>query len=367
MSESDSKALSKELVKGGLSVLGKHPVLLKHSYLECKVNGADVTDITILSEYPHLMYVNMSQNKITNLDVLSQLPSLVQLDVSHNACTDCLSFVPKKCIPENSWSEGDTSFGSMLTLVNLSYNSLSRLTSLDHHPYLETLILSNNKISEIEGISKLKFLKVLDLSYNTLTEIKGLDNLQIQELNLEGNVIEEIANLEYLPRLSSLNISRNKIKSLSALEKCVHLMVLNCGNNLLEHLRQTVNLAELPLLTSLTMMGNPCCMKRLYRRRVLYRLQKLLKLDQSDVTAEELIESLDLYDDAVNGVFEDDENMLVLPGGAPTKDTREYWADMARALGNQQEKYDRVMASATLKEAEKSYFDMKDQYIQEQM
>ena len=313
INEKESQPLTEDAVKSGLSVLGKHPVLLKHCFLELKVEDKEVCDISLLAQYPQLLYLHLSKNKISNLDVLSSLPSLVQLDVSHNQITDCLGFKIDRCTSANSWAQGDESFGSMLTLANLSHNSLTKLTSLDHHSYLEILLLSNNKISEIEGLSNLQFLKVLDLSYNNLTEIKGLDNLQIQELNLEGNQIVELSNLEKLPKLSSLNVKGNSIKSLSHLQMCDQLLVLDVGDNQLEHIRQTELLSKLPLLTSLTMKGNPCYTKRLYRRRVIFRLQKLLKLDSSDVSAEEIIEARNMYvDGPANISFNDDEHGITI-------------------------------------------------------
>ena len=48
-------ALTAALVSGGLSVIGKHPILLNHTYLELAVKGQGVADISLLAQYPNLM------------------------------------------------------------------------------------------------------------------------------------------------------------------------------------------------------------------------------------------------------------------------------------------------------------------------
>ena len=77
----------------------------------------------------------------------------------------------------------------MLTLANLSRNSISVIGDLSHHLHLEVLNLEGNNISKIDGLSSLKFLNVLNLSNNKIRQIEKLDNLNLQELHLAGNAI----------------------------------------------------------------------------------------------------------------------------------------------------------------------------------
>lgn len=292
---SDSNVLSHEVVKRGLGVLGKHPILLNHTYLELKVPTGDVENIDILENFPNLMYVNIAKNKVADLKVLQNLPSLVQLDASNNELTECLDFTLARCTGDNAWSDGDTALGSMLTLANLSFNKIGTLPDLSHHIHLEVLILANNSISTIEGLSALKFLNVLDLSNNKISRIQGLGDLPIQELNLGGNSINSLEGLDKLPRLSSLNVSNNDVMSLSALKECKQLRVLNACGNRVVYIRQAEFLSELPWLGVVELMGNPCSRKQYYRRRVLYRIPKLERLDKSNVSPEERIETANLY------------------------------------------------------------------------
>ena len=295
MSEDQAAVLTHEVVKKGLGVIGKHPIMLNHAYLELKVPEGSVENIDILSNFPHLMYVGLAKNNISDLKVLENLPTLVQLNVSNNKLTECLNFKLAHCTAENAWTDGDTAIGSMLTLANLSRNSISVIGDLSHHLHLEVLNLEGNNISKIDGLSSLKFLNVLNLSNNKIRQIEKLDNLNLQELHLAGNAITDLTGLENLSRLSSLDVSDNALMSLSPLASCIQLRVLTACNNKIEYIRQCEFLQKLEWLGVVELMGNPCSKKQLYRRRVLFHLPKLQRLDKSLVAPEELIETANLY------------------------------------------------------------------------
>jgi hypothetical protein len=292
----ETVALSEDAIRQGLAVIGKHPILLNHAFLELKVVDSGVSDISALAAHPSLMYVNLSHNKIADIKALEALPALVQLNLAHNALIKCLDFAPLRCSKDNAWAQGDTAIGSMLSSADLSHNSLQQLDSLAHHPYLEVLLLSHNCIREIgSGLASLKFLNVLDLSHNNLTAIGGLDGLQLRELNLSHNRITDLSGLAQCAKLSSLNVSSNLLQSLSPLRECASLMCLDAGSNNIAYVRQTDFLVGLQWLSTVVLTGNPCSKKRLYRRRVIHRLARLFKLDESDVTAEEQIETANMY------------------------------------------------------------------------
>lgn len=288
-----------DVIRAGLGQLGKHPLLLSHVYLELKVprSSPPLESVEILANYPHLMYVDVSDNRISDLRVLGELPTLVQLNASRNCLTECLDFCPPRCTDDDAWSSGDKAVGSMLTLANLSFNKISELVPghLGAHPFLETLLLSHNHLDKIQGLQSLKFLQVLDLSNNNIAAIQGLSGLRIQELNLEGNRLTSATGLADLPHLSVLNLSHNKIRSLSALSTCSKLLTLNVGHNDLQMVAQTRFLQDIPWLAFLTLAGNACCGKTNYRCRVLVQLRNLRRLDALDVTAEELVRTCNLY------------------------------------------------------------------------
>jgi len=288
-------SLTHEYVREKLGVIGKHPVTLAHTYLELRLGAGDVEDVELLSNFPYLMYLDVSSNQIRDLRVLENLSTLVQLNASKNALTECLDFCPTKCHPDDKWIEGDTAVGSMLTLANLSHNNIKVLRDLSSHSHLECLLLSNNGIAQIQGLSSLRYLQVLDLSYNALTKIENLQGLLLQELNLEGNSLKRVDGLDELPRLSVLNVSGNSIRSLEPLSKCKELRQLIAGDNQIDFIRQTEFLAELPWLAHLFLAGNPCSYKTQYRCRVLFRLPALQRLDLSNVSSEEKVRTFNLY------------------------------------------------------------------------
>lgn len=284
-----------EIFRNGLAQLGKHPILLSHVFLQMNVKSKGLDSLELLTNYPNLMYVDISDNRISDVRVLAELPMLVELNASRNCLTECLDFSPLLCTHDNAWSSGDEAVGSMLTLANLSFNKISQLNDLGAHPFLEVLLLSNNDISRIQGLESLMYLQVLDLSYNKILAIGGLDGLRIQELNLEGNRLTSAAGLENLPNLTALNLSYNAIRSLSSLAACSKLLTLNVGHNDILVIKQTRFLQDIPWLAYLTVAGNPCCKKTNYRCRVLYQLRNLRRLDASNVTAEEQIRTCNLY------------------------------------------------------------------------
>ena len=160
---------------------------------------------------------------------------------------------------------------------------------LSRHQFLEQLILHQNCISVMEGMQALKYLRVLNLSYNNISVIEGLDNLPIKELHLKGNKIKQLHGLDKLPHLTLLDVSENSIISLSQLEQCNNLVHLDVSFNCIEYIRQVEYLQNIPWLTSLVLCNNPCEAKELYRLRVLYRLPKLLFLDNSEAAREDKV------------------------------------------------------------------------------
>ena len=286
-----------EVIKAGLGHLGKHPTRLAHAYLSLSVPKRGLESVEILANYPNLMYVDVSANKIADLRVLELLPTLVQLNASWNNLSECLDFAPARCTDENAWSQGDQAAGSMLTLADLSNNKIVELReeNLSAHPFLETLLLGHNSISRIQGLQSLAYLQVLDLSYNRITSIEGLAGLRVQELSLEGNLLTSAEGLAGLSQLCVLNISQNQIRSLYPLQTCDKLLRLEAGHNDLQHIKQTLFLRDIPWLAYLSLAGNPCCKKPHYRYRVLFRLPALKRLDASNVTAEEQIRTCNLF------------------------------------------------------------------------
>jgi hypothetical protein len=119
-------------------------------------------NINALEDYPHLMYLNISNNSIGDISCLSSLPTLIELNAKKNCLTSCLDFSPPLCTPSTAWSTGHTAVGSLLVNADLSENLIANMG--DHiatlHPFLEVLLLANNVIASISGLKSLQFLQV---------------------------------------------------------------------------------------------------------------------------------------------------------------------------------------------------------------
>ncbi|KAK4355858.1 hypothetical protein RND71_024829 [Anisodus tanguticus] len=106
-----------------------------------------------------------------------------------------------------------------LRSLNLSGNSIVRITAGALPRGLHVLNLSRNSISVIEGLRELTRLRVLDLSYNRLVRIgHGLASCSsLKELYLAGNKISEVEGLHRLLKLNVLDLRFNKISTAKSL------------------------------------------------------------------------------------------------------------------------------------------------------
>ncbi|KAF0908554.1 hypothetical protein E2562_026342 [Oryza meyeriana var. granulata] len=104
---------------------------------------------------------------------------------------------------------------SGLRLLNLSGNSIVRITAGALPRGLHMLSLSKNNISTIEGLRELTRLRLLDISYNRISRIgHGLASCSsLKELYLGGNKISEVDGLHRLLKLKVLDLRHNKIST----------------------------------------------------------------------------------------------------------------------------------------------------------
>ena len=297
------KELTEDIIKEGLGCLGRHPILINHAFLELNLSGhKDLVDIGPLCKYTNIMYLDISDNQVSDVSVLQKMPALTQLRASDNRIESCLDFAPPLCTSENAWSSGHRAVGSLLSSVDLRGNAIAQINDLSRHKLIEVLLLGRNFISKIEGLSNLSNLKVLDLSYNNLCAIEGLRGLMIQELNLRGNRIEDLSALgaEELPRLTVLDLAENRIKTLKPLRACDHLSFLDVRDNKLEAIRQVEFLKDLKSLEVLYFIGNPAARKPHYRKRIIFRLPHIDRIDFTKVSSEEKVRGYNVYPEISN-------------------------------------------------------------------
>jgi len=81
-------------------------------------------------------------------------------------------------------------------------------------------------------LDKLKKLSWLNISGNQLTSVKELEKLsELYVLDLAGNQLTNTAGLETLDKLYSLDLNKNKLTSLVGLEKLKSIEHLHVGDN----------------------------------------------------------------------------------------------------------------------------------------
>ncbi len=175
------------------------------------------------SDLLKIHYLNLSRRNIQHLDGIELVPKLVSIDLSYNRI-------------KNLESLKDLAY---LREINLSKNGITDLEKAGFDHLLNTPLLSldlshNGKISSSGEIEKMK-------------DIQLLQNLTtLEELNLMGNHIQNIAPLEKLSNLRSLNLRENLIQDLTPLSNLSKLKYLNIHSNSSIHsIRPLQNLSQL--------------------------------------------------------------------------------------------------------------------------
>lgn len=80
MNSTSVNSLTREIVSKNLKTLAYHPILLQHTFVELSVANLALDDIDCLSNFPNVMYLDVSANNLTSLQVLNSLVTLSQLN-----------------------------------------------------------------------------------------------------------------------------------------------------------------------------------------------------------------------------------------------------------------------------------------------
>lgn len=134
------------------------------------------------------------------------------------------------------------------------------------------------------------------------------DLSSIKKLNCWGSDLSDVSIIKRMRGVEVLALSVNKITNLQDFEDCHNLQELYLRKNNIQDINQIAYLQSLPNLKYLWLEENPCCdsVGRNYRAVVLRALPNLKKLDNVDVTPEEVQEAQrapvqqedDVYEDA---------------------------------------------------------------------
>ncbi|KAK3988159.1 hypothetical protein QBC44DRAFT_360189 [Cladorrhinum sp. PSN332] len=185
----------------------------------------------------------------TLADFCGQLESL---DVSNNNIRN-LSGIPSTVLHLRMTNNQLSSLTAWSHLMNLQYvdisnNELTSLAAFRNLVHLRTLRIDNNQLTSLDGIKCHRGLQSLRARGNAIEELDlhGSNMEQLTELDLKGNHIRRIANLEQLTSLSSLNLDDNELESfcVDSEEPMLSLRYLRLDSNRLS----TLDVRKLPHL-----------------------------------------------------------------------------------------------------------------------
>ncbi|XP_001360642.4 nischarin [Drosophila persimilis] len=209
----------------------------------------NIVDIELLK--PTLQTICVHNTTIQNIC------QVLLCDNLHKYC-DVPSLLPEAIRPPSATN------GSIL----ISTDAWQELTDLD---------LTGNLLTQIDGsVRTAPKLRRLVLEQNRIRVVQNLDELpHLQLLSLSGNLIAECVDWHLtMGNLVTLELAQNKLKSLKGLRKLLSLVNLDLSCNQIEDLEEVDYVANLPLLESLRLTGNPLAGSVDYRPRVLARFHE---------------------------------------------------------------------------------------------
>lgn len=166
----------------------------EHYWGSLSLKGYELTDISFLSQFKRIHWLDLSQNNISDLSPLANIEYIYYLGLSDNELTD-ISAIP---ISDS----------------------------------LQNLFLGGNQIVDVSHISNLKELLQLDLENNQVVDIAPLSVLtELWRLNLNNNQVMELSSLGAIGSLAQLYLANNEIIDISILFEMTQVRVLDLSGN----------------------------------------------------------------------------------------------------------------------------------------
>ncbi|KAF8864794.1 hypothetical protein BDZ45DRAFT_573230, partial [Acephala macrosclerotiorum] len=172
--------------------------------------------------WEHLKKLELKNKGLTNLHKLNEFcEELEELDVSRNQLGQ-LDGIPRTVrhlrITHNCLTEL-TAWGQLINLqyIDVSNNDLESLSTFKRLVHLRGLTADNNNITSLDGVSQLDGLLSLRLRGNSIQscDFNGTKLQRLTELDLAGNRIRDVCNIQELRCLSSLNLENNCLSDMS--------------------------------------------------------------------------------------------------------------------------------------------------------
>lgn len=222
--------------------------------LDLGYNG--LVNITPLINLKQLRQLNIERNSIYNANVILNLKKLETLNIADSSIHNfefLLDLRKLEFLNISSNKINDYTFLkklSNLKELNLSSTNIKNYSFLTDYKELQSLDLNSNNISNADFLSSLLNLQYLNLGQNKITNVDFVRNLtRLQHLFLYDNFISSLIPLENLKNLRTLNLNDNKIKDIRSLKTLKNLDYLEIENNKLINIYALKNLNKLSSLS----------------------------------------------------------------------------------------------------------------------
>lgn len=227
---------------------------LSGSLEKLSFDGCAVSDLSFLSGFQALTYLNASGNAIEDIAALKECTQLQYLDISGNPLTKTAP--PKgmgvngvvylhslaslkgslQHLAFNNCNVSDISFlkgFDQLTELYAAGNKITDLSALSGCTQIKELNVSDNQLKSLAGVEPLIYLNLFYAHNNALTDIRPLENTTLlTSVSLSGNTIQDISLLANSKgSLKELWLADNDIADISPLRTCLNLTTLNVSGN----------------------------------------------------------------------------------------------------------------------------------------
>ena len=239
IAESEIGALTGELNlsnKGIVNLSGlEYAINITGLYLD---KNSSLKSIANLSPLSKLKVLSLVSTGVSDLSVVTNFQSLNYLDISKSSIVNLNSI------------SGLTSLETLL----LNQTNVSSIVPVQNMTNLKKLSLSGTKVRDITALASLTNLTYLDISYdylaeNSISKLEPLTNLEY--LNIENNLFFDSTPLKDMHNLKELNAAYCKFTSIDSLSSMYNLEKLDlryCNITDIHVLADKTNLEEINIL-----------------------------------------------------------------------------------------------------------------------
>ncbi|KAG2211870.1 hypothetical protein INT47_004557 [Mucor saturninus] len=139
---------------------------------------------------------------------------LIEIDINHLERLEILDVSKNKIM-----NFKDMSRLKSLRTLNAGYNNIETCSIFENLPCLISLNLTHNKIRRLNGllIANMSMLEILDVSFNLIERLTSIETLQnLVEFNMSSNNAISISLTRTINRLCNLNLSFNRLTEFDA-------------------------------------------------------------------------------------------------------------------------------------------------------